>query len=601
MSFLKRPGRNKPNYISKLLGQVMILFLTVSLVLAVITMVTIRKTNYMNLKQVMEKTGDDNLRELLLSLREYPAHTWLMTYWYEHAEELDIEYDIPEKVEESSERKNRLLMERVPGLVIEYAKEEDIKALSPEDQKLYAELIYQWILFRISQINSTNDLEGLYLYVYDEKANLCTVLFGFTKIDVQEEELTYLNKVGEAIPPSPQEAEAMKNGAPDKVGIIEFRDTMVFYLPAGKIDSLPVYAGVAYDITDMNKDFWALIYRESAKNVIILIAVGIITILHLYMIVLRPLGQVQKNIHIYRDDKDPAAAKEAMKEIRVHNEIGELARNISDLMTEIHDYVGQVRTVTAAKEKLETELSIASKIQQSALPDRSSLSPEKDGFDIYASVEPAREVGGDFYDFFMVDEDHLCMIIADVSGKGVPSALFMMMSKIVLANHAKMGKDPAQILQDANREICERNREEMFVTVWLGILELSTGALTASSAGHEYPAFRKKEGEFHLVTDSHGLVVGAFDGSRYKNYELLMEPGAAIFVYTDGVKEAEKKDRIMFGTERMLSALNKERDVSAEQLSHNVKEAVDAFIMGEEQYDDITMLCLVYQGRPGEE
>ena len=211
-------------------------------------------------------------------------------------------------------------------------------------------------------------------------------------------------------------------------------------------------------------------------------------------------------------------------------------------------------------------------------------------------MTPAKEVGGDFYDFFLIDSDHLCMVIADVSGKGVPAALFMMASRIILANNAKMGKSPSQILTDTNAAICSNNREDMFVTVWLGILELSTGKLIASNAGHEYPALMQADGKFELYKDKHGFVIGGMDGVRYKEYEMQLRPGAKLFLYTDGVPEATDANDELFGTDRMLEALNSDLGAKPEDILKNVRAAVDGFVKDAEQFDDLTMLCIDYKG-----
>jgi len=251
--------------------------------------------------------------------------------------------------------------------------------------------------------------------------------------------------------------------------------------------------------------------------------------------------------------------------------------------------------------RLETELSMASSIQADMLPNIYPAFPERPEFDIFASMDPAKEVGGDFYDFFLVDDDHLCLVMADVSGKGVPAALFMMASKIIIASHAKLGKTPAQILTDTNSAICSNNREEMFVTVWLGILDLSTGRLTAANAGHEYPVLRKADGKFELVKDKHGFVIGGMDGIRYKEYELQMDAGSKLFLYTDGVPEATDANGELFGTDRMLEALNKDVASSPENILKQVRAGVDGFVKEAEQFDDLTMLCVEYRGAPKNE
>ena len=222
--------------------------------------------------------------------------------------------------------------------------------------------------------------------------------------------------------------------------------------------------------------------------------------------------------------------------------------------------------------------------------------PDRNEFDIYASMDPAREVGGDFYDFFLIDDDHVCMLIADVSGKGIPAALFMMASKNILSNYALNRKSPAQILELTNNSICRSNSEEMFVTVWLGILEISTGKLKAANAGHEYPAIRKPGGRYETFRDKHGFVMGGMENMKYKEYEFTLEPGTSVFVYTDGVNEATDPNGKLFGEKRLIEALNTDPDGSPEEMLKTVRRAVDAFVKDAEQFDDLNMLCMKYKG-----
>lgn len=246
--------------------------------------------------------------------------------------------------------------------------------------------------------------------------------------------------------------------------------------------------------------------------------------------------------------------------------------------------------------RISTELTMASAIQADMVPNLFPAFPEREEFDVYATMTPAKQVGGDFYDFFLIDDDHLCLVMADVSGKGVAAALFMMASKIILANNAMMGKKPAQILSDTNATICANNREEMFVTVWLGILEISTGKLTAANAGHEYPVIKKDDGKFELFKDPHGFVIGGIDCAKYVEYEIQLTPGSKLFLYTDGVPEAINSKKVFFGNERMVDSLNKYMDLTPTEILKNVKSDVEQFAQEAEQFDDITMLAFEYKG-----
>ena len=284
---------------------------------------------------------------------------------------------------------------------------------------------------------------------------------------------------------------------------------------------------------------------------------------------------------------------------RTEDEIEVLAQAFANLSHKTAMYLDEVRSVTAEKERISTELHMANQIQESMLPSIFPAFPERREFDIYATMDPAREVGGDFYDFFLIDEDHLCMVIADVSGKGVPAALFMMISKIIIQSCAMLGRSAGEILTKTNEALCSNNRMEMFVTVWLGILEISTGRITAANAGHEYPVL-KKDGRFELFKDRHGLVIGGIDGINYKEYEFRMEPGDKIFVYTDGVAEAMNSDKELFGTDRLVEALNSDSGAKPQKILRNVRAAVDDFVGDAEQFDDLTMLCMEYRGPSGE-
>ena len=254
------------------------------------------------------------------------------------------------------------------------------------------------------------------------------------------------------------------------------------------------------------------------------------------------------------------------------------------------------RALALEKERISTELALATRIQNNYLPKTFPPFPDRHEFDIYASMTPAREVGGDLYDFFLIDEDHLCLVIGDVSGKGVPASLFMMLSSALIHHVAMHELSPAKILSEVNAEICNRNPEEMFVTVWLGVLQISTGLLTAASAGHEYPAICHPGGSFELLKDKHGFVLGGMQGIRYREYTLDLEPGTRLFVYTDGVPEATDANNQMYGTDRMIDALRTVNEKDPGEILSAVHSSVQAFVGPAEQFDDLTMLCLEYRG-----
>ncbi len=277
------------------------------------------------------------------------------------------------------------------------------------------------------------------------------------------------------------------------------------------------------------------------------------------------------------------------------DEIQELATSFGQMTDRMKTYISDIQRATAEKERIGAELNLATQIQASMLPHDFPPFPDRPEFDIYAMMDPAREVGGDFYDFFLIDDDHLGLVMADVSGKGIPAALFMMISKVILQSCAMLGQSAAETLNKTNEALSSSNQTEMFVTVWFGILEISTGKLSCANAGHEYPAIKRADGSFEIFKDKHGFVIGGMEGIKYKEYEIQLEHGDKLFVYTDGVPEATNADVKMFGPDRMLQALNKDMNAGPEQILANVRDAVSEFVGDAEQFDDLTMMCVEFK------
>ena len=291
---------------------------------------------------------------------------------------------------------------------------------------------------------------------------------------------------------------------------------------------------------------------------------------------------------------EPIGAISRFKEIR------NLAESIDTMETEMMNYIDTITAATAEKERMVAELSVASIIQESSIPSVFPAFPVRKDFDIFASMVPAKEVGGDFYNFFLIDDDHLAFVIGDVSGKGIPAALFMMVTNILITERTRMGGTPAEILSFVNDNVCEHNQADMFVTIWLGILEISTGKVTAANAGHDDAIVYRKNGEFDYFKTKHGVVVGAMKGVKYRNFEIQLEKGDKIFLYTDGVPEATNGDKELFNLKRTLETLNEYKEGSPFDIIKGVGKIVDAFVGEAPQFDDITMLCIEVKGKQEE-
>jgi serine phosphatase RsbU (regulator of sigma subunit) len=267
-------------------------------------------------------------------------------------------------------------------------------------------------------------------------------------------------------------------------------------------------------------------------------------------------------------------------------EFTRLSSDINDMVTALRGYID------AAEKRMEEELTLAAAIQDAALPRDFDL---PDGnLELHALMTPARQVGGDFYDFFYTGPDRIALVIADVSGKGIPAALFMMRAKTAIKNSALSGLSPSELMEVVNNVLCEGNEIKMFVTVWLGILDLKTGLMRCANAGHEYPAIMRAGGNYALLKDKHGLVLGAMPGFPPKEYEIQLNPGDRLFVYTDGVPEAINESEEQYGESRLINCLNTLKTLPQEQILSGMLEDVRRFAGEAEQFDDITMLGITY-------
>ena len=550
-----------------------------------------------SVKKQTELQASEIAEETRRAVNEYPASQWLIKYWYEHPDELDIEYDADYAADTLTAEKCRVFSQRHPDTELRYMTDADCEALPAEDQKLYAEIIYSFLITRVDQIKQSYHVDFLFCVVSEEPFDKQFFLFSAADPGaVRGTNYEEVYPLGNVVSVAESQTEAMRGALRKSSHLADAGNYVDYYSTLTSFDGHSVILGLTYGLSALKSDIEAQTRTGTAMAILNQLVLSAVCLLLIYLVVLRPIKKVQHSIRDYKTTKDSAAVSRDLAGVRLRNELGQLSEDVTDMAREIDDHMEKIKTITAEKERIGMELELASRIQYAMLPNVFPAFPERHEFDLYASMDPAKEVGGDFYDFFLLDDDHLAAVIADVSGKGIPAALFMMITKALIKNTAMTGLSPAKMLELVNKQIAANNPEQMFVTVWLGILEISTGRLTAANAGHEYPALKEPDGAFELLKDKHGLAVGAMDGMRYKEYELQLRPGSKLFVYTDGVPEATDAENRLFGTDRMLAALNSEPDADPEKLLRNVRGAVDGFVKEAEQFDDLTMLCLEYRG-----
>lgn len=285
-----------------------------------------------------------------------------------------------------------------------------------------------------------------------------------------------------------------------------------------------------------------------------------------------------------------------MPEINSKDEIGELAESFSLMQERLRKYILDLKTETAAREKIESELKIAHDIQQGIIPKIFPPFPHRNDIDIHAALIPAREVGGDLYDYFLLEEDLLAFVIGDVSGKGVPASLLMAITRTLFRSRTQKGMKVNEIIQAINADLCIENENSMFVTLFMGVLNLKTGLLEYCNAGHNYPYIIHKSGQTICLEQTHGTPVGLFEGQKYGIDSVIVNRNDCIVLYTDGVTEAMDRENNLFGEERLKTLLESgEHGYQVSEVTIAIQDAVAKFTKGAEQSDDITILVMSYK------
>lgn len=352
-------------------------------------------------------------------------------------------------------------------------------------------------------------------------------------------------------------------------------------------------ADVQY-ILDMNG---VRAYLNSFLTEIILISfavVAVLCILYIFFVRNRVTKPVGKLTAFTNEITASGVFENKRIDIKTGDEIQSLSESFNFMLAELENYIANLSKVTSEKERIGAELDIATHIQKSMLPCIFPAFPERSEFDVFATMDPAKEVGGDFYDFFMVDDRHLAIVMADVSGKGVPAALFMVIGKTLIKDHTQPGRDLGDVFSEVNDILCESNSEGLFITAFEGVLDLASGEFKYVNAGHEMP-FICRNGSFEAHKIKAGFVLAGMEGMKYRAGSLMLNAGDQIFQYTDGVTEATNAKNELYGMDRLSAVLNREAESSPEAILSAVKADIDLFVGNAPQFDDITMLCLKYK------
>ncbi len=484
---------------------------------------------------------------------------------------------------------------------------EDFRKMSEEDQRILAEVLY-------------GHLEGLFELVIANRAEKKNFWYFFFKYIGDDQAFVYFTNtnsddkgsgLGDIFPFSldkhPVVSKILETGeGQDRtehiVSTIDGKEYLYGAVPV-IVKGKPVgVIALQYPWSETRDNLLSRSVQIGSRVLLYMLIADIILLILLNRFVLYPVKKVQNEIQAYTSEKDSSVIEKNLTKTNSRkDEVGSLSRDVTALAKEVDGYISKVCALAEEKAKVGAELSFAADIQESALLKEFPAFPDRKEFDLYAFMKPSLEVGGDFYDYFLIDDDHLALVIADVSDKGVPSALFMMMTKTMIKTLFRSvggNMHPKELFSSINERLSEMSANGMFVTVWMGILELSTGKIAAVNAGHECPAiFRADENEWASFRKfPHSLPLALYPGIPFTDEDIVLNKGDVLFVYTDGVTEASKGDNEMFGEDGLLTVLSGLKEASPEDMIRGTYSGIKDFIGDNAQFDDITMLCVKYYG-----
>ncbi len=538
---------------------------------------------------------------------DYSAIDWLVPYWHDHYDEMRLVYDSEETARLEAE------FEGSSGYGnIRKVTKEQIEGCSPGYQLLFAEAVYARCSRKLDKIKESFGLVYSYTLILDSDGDQEYLFFFVTGVLPGEKRISQggtLYELGVCEPYTrgkypafeeisatgipPERFDSLARSQDDEYGLVHM------YSPVrDKNGNIVMISAATLPLKDFVADIAMILVGVFCVTLLLILVILLWVRYYLNKVVVRPVHCEQVIIKTYAKDRNPGKAIGSLFSIRTNNELESLAEDFAKMITRLEQYESDLLAMTAENERTRTELSNAAQIQEATLP---TVFPQRPEFELYALMEPAREVGGDFYDFFFLDQDHLMLLIGDVSGKGMPGALFMMTAKALLKTRALQGGTFSEILRDVNDQLTDINNYNLFVTVWMAAIDVTSGRGIASNAGHTDPIIKRAGGAYEFLRYRHDPIVGVLPGIRYSSHSFMLSPGDCIFVYTDGVPEAVNPQKELFGEERILEILNREEDSDMERLLSCVKRGIDEFAEKPVAYDDITMIGFKFYGNGNRE
>ena len=554
----------------------------------------------MSAREAMRRVSDE-AEVIAYGMEKYEAIGSLIRYWYDNAETFEPVYD-----EDDLDRLENDFRKEHPEIVhLTDLSDEEFTVLSEEDKYTYARLCHSMLSEDFNMFKQSFNPLYVFCFVVCDDNEMHFLITGTREGEKRISQGGELYDIGTAVPIARGKYVNLELILQDDhfktddylVDIDRDMNAAGAWRPVYSHDEICAVIGVSEKYMELA--------AKGIPTVSVLIVAMILVFIYLdlwimYLLkknVVSPVKEEEDAVVDYMVAKDTDSTIEKLSRINSKNEIESLARNFSSMVEELHRHVEHIREMTVEQERIGAELNVAKQIQAGMLPSVFPPYPDRREFDLYASMAPAKEVGGDFYDFFFVDEDRIILVIGDVSGKGVPAALFMAISKTIIRNRALTSDSLSELIEQTNKTLCENNEESMFVTIWIALINLKTGKVKTVNAGHEDPAIRRAGGSYELDVYPHDVVLGLIpDAGPFVERVFMLEPGDSIFVYTDGVPEAVNPKEEFLGCDRMIKALNTDPDRNVEDTIEGMTQSIADFASGADRFDDVTMLCFKYFG-----
>lgn len=555
--------------------------------------------------ELSQKVAGDIIDTLYYYWRDTDLE-WLINYWTYNNDQMDVYY-----LNEFANTDE--FYEKINAIYEEFENQPELQDVPYEEltdlqQKHLAEAYYMELEYYFDMYRSESSIKHVYMITRTAEDEITFIFSGALPTETRGEDDNQIFRIGKTEKLDLQKYHRMMEAFDTGEAQIANPKTFIYdslfdtadikydiYIPLVLNGKTAAVVGVETEanalINTIHKD---LIEAETIPFIISIISMIILTFL-LLRYLLTPIVEVERSVKDFSEERDLEKLRSEMNHVKSRNEIGRLADNMSKLGGDLIRYVEEVTQMNIKENRIATELEMASNIQKSSLDVNFTDIPCEWNIDLFASMYPAKEVGGDFYSFIVLDDTHLALIVADVSEKGVPAALFMMKSKVMLENELTHTYNPAYVLDAVNKKLVPDNDQMMFVTVWLGILDVTTGIMKTANAGHEYPLIKHADGSAEYIRDAHGLVMGVLEDSKYVESEIQLRPGDVIIQYSDGITEAMDVNGKQFGDDNLLAVVNNVNISKPEAIINSVNSSVNSFSDGTEQFDDMTILAVKYK------